>query len=495
MNNLLHDSADAPPWRPAARWRGVNLLGLFNVRGTESFSGFPRTTCGFCEEDFAMLAEWGFNFARLPLDYRNWCQDEAGLGADEAVLRELDGALALGRRFGVHVQLCLHRAPGYCILSWKKEPLRLQTDAAAQDAFRRQWARLARRFRGVPNDALSFNLLNEPSGFTDEQYAAVFGAAIDAIHAEDPDRFVVLDGNGGGLVPVPAFFGRPLVGQAMRGYAPGGLSHYGAHWTPRPRTKPVWPLTVESPARPWLLGPDAAGGPRELAVEDAPAGTWCLDFSPTDDDVALDIAADGRTVAERILRRGIHAPFEFCLDAPARVVVVRPRNNGAARFGALTVISPDGVRSAELGGWCQDAGLADQPSDGNLRQRFVGWDAVPPFRLAAAADAGRPVGRIGGSLGMAALERFNFAPWKAASDAGAFCFVGEFGCYNKTPHATALAWLEDQLAYFRLRGWGWCLWNLDGPFGFLDSARDDVVYERFRGHDLDRNMLEVLRRY
>ena len=34
-----------------------------------------------------------------------------------------------------------------------------------------------------------------------------------------------------------------------------------------------------------------------------------------------------------------------------------------------------------------------------------------------------------------------------------------------------------------------------GDFGVLDSDRDDVEYEDFHGHKLDRRLLELLRRY
>ena len=43
-------------------------------------------------------------------------------------------------------------------------------------------------------------------------------------------------------------------------------------------------------------------------------------------------------------------------------------------------------------------------------------------------------------------------------------------------------------------GIGWALWNLRGDFGVMDSGRADVEYEDFRGHKLDRRMLELLRR-
>ena len=44
----------------------------------------------------------------------------------------------------------------------------------------------------------------------------------------------------------------------------------------------------------------------------------------------------------------------------------------------------------------------------------------------------------------------------------------------------------------RQAGWGWAMWNLRGPFGIVDSERSDVAYEDFRGHKLDRKMLELL---
>jgi endoglucanase len=44
-----------------------------------------------------------------------------------------------------------------------------------------------------------------------------------------------------------------------------------------------------------------------------------------------------------------------------------------------------------------------------------------------------------------------------------------------------------------MAGWGQALWNLKGDFGVLNSGRKEVVYENFKGHKLDRRMLELLR--
>ena len=73
--------------------------------------------------------------------------------------------------------------------------------------------------------------------------------------------------------------------------------------------------------------------------------------------------------------------------------------------------------------------------------------------------------------------------------------VGEFGAFNKTPHAVVLRWLEDWLRNWQQAGWGWALWNFRGSFGILGSDRADVQYEAWEGHKLDRKMLELLQKY
>ena len=70
--------------------------------------------------------------------------------------------------------------------------------------------------------------------------------------------------------------------------------------------------------------------------------------------------------------------------------------------------------------------------------------------------------------------------------------VGEWGCFNRTLYEVTLAWMSDLLALWKEAGWGWAMWNLRGNFGIVDSGRSDVVYEDFRGHKLDRRILELL---
>jgi endoglucanase len=57
----------------------------------------------------------------------------------------------------------------------------------------------------------------------------------------------------------------------------------------------------------------------------------------------------------------------------------------------------------------------------------------------------------------------------------------------------ALAFMSDEVSLWKEAGWGWSMWNLRGGFGVVDSGRPDVDYEDFRGHRLDRKMLEIIR--
>lgn len=234
-----------------ASWHGANLLGLFNAAPQKPD---PRVRGQFEECYFRWMKAWDLNFARLPMDYRYFLATNDWTKLKPEGFAAVDQAVAWGRKYGVHVQLCLHRAPGYTITSWIPEKEHLQYEPRPQQAFMRIWREFARRYRGVPNAELSFNLINEPTGFSEEQFISVFGRTVDAIHAEDPGRFVMLDGNHCASTPVKHFYGVPLTGQAFRGYTPHAISHYKAWYIKdQPEVEPVWPLSAEmAKRRSWI---------------------------------------------------------------------------------------------------------------------------------------------------------------------------------------------------------------------------------------------------
>ncbi len=186
------------------------------------------------ENALDFLAEYGFNFVRVPTDYRFWIKNFDYFHPDEQVFSHIDAYLAACQQRGLHFSLNSHRAPGYCINRNDLEKHNLWLDAEAQDAFVFLWETFARRYRGIPAAELSFDLVNEPAnvgqyGLTRENHAALIRRVAAAIRAIDPARPIVIDGLGGGHLAMPELAGLGLI-HSGRGYQPMPVSHHRAEW-------------------------------------------------------------------------------------------------------------------------------------------------------------------------------------------------------------------------------------------------------------------------
>lgn len=323
------------------RWRGFNLLDLFT---TQSKGDFP-------EDDFRWIADWGFDFVRLPMCYTLWTVGNDVYRIYEPTLERIDRVIEYGRTYRIHVNLNFHRAPGYSVNRERQEPFNLWKDQDALDAFVFHWQLFARRYKGIPAERLSFNLVNEPTNPNDNMSRAdherVMRTAVKAIREIDPQRLIFIDGLSWGSEPADELADLGVV-HSTRAYQPMHVTHYKAGW----------------------VGYNA----------DWPEPTWPGQM------------ADGRT-----------------------------------------------------------------------------WDR-------------------------AQLEKF-YQPWIKLVERGVPVHCGEGGAFNYTPHQVVLAWLGDVLDILSAAGIGFALWNLRGSFGILDSGRTDVDYEDWYGHKLDRQLLDLLRRF
>jgi aryl-phospho-beta-D-glucosidase BglC (GH1 family) len=308
--------------------------------------------------DLKWIRDWGFDYVRLPIDYWFFVDGDWRTGnrmdigrvrnVDEKALEKLDRAVEQCMEYGLHITVNMHRAPGYCINGWDREPFNLWKDADAEDAFAFWWDLIARRYQGISADKLSFNLVNEAPGVSDKMslgdYRRVMLRAQRLIHSVSPDRTVIIDGTAVGRDVVTNMIGEP-VAQAFHAYDPFRLTHYKASWV---------------------------GDNDHWAVPQ-----W-------------------------------------------------PMHN------------PDGSISGET----------------ELRTRM--------------------------------------APWAELARQGVGVHCGECGCYNKTPHAVFIDWFSVVLDLLKEHDIGWALWNFRGAFGVLDSERNDVDYEDWYGHKLDRKLLQIL---
>ena len=221
---------------------GFNFLWMFS-----SWDGQAPEPADERALDF--LVETGFNFVRVPLDYRFWTTGFDYLRPDERVFNHIDGYSAACRARGLHLSLNLHRAPGYCINANDRERDNLWLDAVAQDAFVFLWETFATRYADVPAEALSFDLVNEPPqvgqyGMTRENHAALVRRTTAAIRAITPNRPVTIDGLAGGNLAMPELVDLGVT-HSGRAYQPYPVSHWGAEWSSDWRTGdgPTYPGT------------------------------------------------------------------------------------------------------------------------------------------------------------------------------------------------------------------------------------------------------------
>jgi len=329
------------------KYYGFNLLEKFtNYGGRKKFE----------EKDFEIMAELGFNFARIPMSYWCWSSPDNWYQIDEKILEDIDECIEFGKQYGIHINLNMHRIPGYCINGRDNEPMDLFDDSKenmqkALDAAIYHWKIFAKRYKDIPNRILSFDLINEPPHMKNEsRYIEVVKALVKGIREESPDRLIFADGINVGRTPVFGIVDLGLV-QSTRGYDPMSLTHYKATWVPpeafQTKSPPTWPLKAD---------------------------------------------------------------------------------NGEI--------------------WNKET----------LRKKLID-------------------------------------PWKPIMKKGVPVHVGEWGCYNKTPHEVCLKWMKDILSLWKEVNWGFALWNLRGAFGIFNSNRPDVKYENYKGWKLDRKMLELIKEY
>ena len=227
------------------RWRGFNLLEMFTTQSSGDFQ----------EDDFRWISEWGFNFVRIPACYTLWIEGEDVYRLKEPMLEKVDRVVRLGEKYGIHVCLNFHRAPGFSVNPERKEPFNLWKDEEAVEVFLFHWTTFARRYQGIPSERLSFNLVNEPirpdpAVMTREDHARVMRRAVAAIREVDAERLIILDGLSWGTEPLTDLVDLG-VAQSCRAYAPMGISHYRASWVGGENwPEPTWPGALQD-GKPW----------------------------------------------------------------------------------------------------------------------------------------------------------------------------------------------------------------------------------------------------
>jgi endoglucanase len=218
-------------------WRGFNLPVCYRGRRRALFD----------ERDFADVAELGFNFLRLALNYHDWTDSDEPRNLKEPVLKQIDRAVELGKQHGIHLLLDFHIAPGFGQIT-PLEPTNLWTESTPAELCAHHWSVFAERYKGIPNRHLSFNLFNEPDDkVKSADLRRVTEQLVGAIRARDPDRLIIVDGRNWARTPITELLGLNVAAD-IHSYDPIPVTHYKAewaHWNPS-WPDPTWPLKERS---------------------------------------------------------------------------------------------------------------------------------------------------------------------------------------------------------------------------------------------------------
>jgi hypothetical protein len=199
----------------------------FNLGNWYSQSDFtPERASYYSEREIKYVADLGFNFIRLPIDYSFF--EVEPYRYDEVRLCLVDRAISTATKHGLHVLLDLHGAPGYAI---GKQDYSLWTDAEKRKRTREIWKYLARRYRDC-GEELSFDVINEPGGVSDETLKSFYEEMISAIREEDDDREIYVEGNEKNRVYAswPVLVEHERIVYSFHQYEPLWVTHLGAPW-------------------------------------------------------------------------------------------------------------------------------------------------------------------------------------------------------------------------------------------------------------------------
>jgi aryl-phospho-beta-D-glucosidase BglC (GH1 family) len=488
----VHSHLPIPTAQQLPPWHGFNLLNMF-IKGIDK---------PFVSADFKTIHDLGYNFARLPLDYRIFTYGGSWDDLDESALENLDHAMTYAIQNDIHVWICLHRAPGYTVAT-PAEAANLWTDKSAQEAFAKMWGMLAHRYQQVPNQFLSFNLVNEPPDIKEDTYVKAIKPAIDAIRAVTPDRLIVADGLAWGSKPLTQ--AKALgIALATRGYYPITLTHYHASWMhgadqfPLPQWPEyllILPCYLYGNTKPDIQSPLVINGDFKEDYHLA------LNVQVVSSSIQLVMLADDKPVFDKVITSGkgtgdwktevynrqygiyqkiFDRDYPTTIPAGTKPITIKVTHGDWMTFNRIT-LAP--VATASL---LKPLVLKPSNRDWGERQTPI---TLSPDNTVLNDPA---VNNIRSSSGLIAA---NFQPWLDTMNSGVGVMVGEWGAHNQGPHDVVLAWMKDWLSVWKQHGVGWAMWNFTGSFGIVNNGYHGIQYHSFEGYDIDQPMLDLLNQY
>ena len=209
-------------------YRGVNLGGWFSQCDYSE----ERLERFITEPDFDVIAGWGLDHVRIPMDY-NVLETEDG-APDGKGYDRIARAVKLALARGLRVVLDLHKTAGYSFDAAEKEE-GFFTSGKYQERFFRIWEELSARF--ADPDHIAFELLNEvtdPSSI--DAWNRISAECIARVRKNAPQSLILLGSYWNNSPDALKDLNAPADDRVIYNchcYEPLAFTHQGAHWVPQ----------------------------------------------------------------------------------------------------------------------------------------------------------------------------------------------------------------------------------------------------------------------
>lgn len=206
--------------------RGINLGGWLSQcseYSEEHYSDFIK------QDDIAVIADWGLDHVRLPVDY-NVIEDEER-NSVESGLRHIDDCISWCRDRSLNVVIDLHKTKGYFFDDGDKNTL--FENRELQNRFISLWKRIAERYGKETN--VSFELMNEVGAVESESWNSLAAEAISEIRKIAPNTPIIVGGtcwNSAGMLKFLHLGEFSGIVYNFHFYEPMIFTHQLAYWQP-----------------------------------------------------------------------------------------------------------------------------------------------------------------------------------------------------------------------------------------------------------------------
>ena len=226
----LYESVD--PYEIDTNWIAIGDVGTYNKQiiteelisrtqymvepTTENlpyFTGFhlgqlPQTGEEVTEAKMRLLSDLGFNYARVTVSCLDFFNEEM-TQADMAYIQKLDEIISWGLKYGLHVSVQFFDYPGHIQYvdnenNTMSADSDFYTNVVKQQRTILMWQTIAKRYKGIPNQALSFITNHEPDNparstgqsftpYTEEDIERVSKSVISGVREVDADRLQIYE--------------------------------------------------------------------------------------------------------------------------------------------------------------------------------------------------------------------------------------------------------------------------------------------------------------